>query len=78
MLKKTISDIFFLLVRPVGVSPPLFHADVLHHEGSCRQGHHPAGQLVEPGRYRRGEMEVETVEDKDQDHDDECPAGAEV
>ena len=70
MLKKTISDIFFLLVRPVSVSPPLFHADVLHHEGSCRQGHHPAGQLVEPGWYRGGEMEVETVEDKDKDHKD--------
>ena len=69
-MKKTILDIFLLLVRPVSVSPPLLHADVLHHEGSCRQGHHPAGQLVEPGRYRGGEMEVETVEDKDKDHED--------
>ena len=71
MLKKTILDIFLLLVRPLlSVSPPLSHAYVLHHEGSCRQGHHPAGQLVEPGRYRGGEVEVETVEDKDKDHKD--------
>ena len=79
MLKKTILDIFLLLVRPpLSVSPPLSHAYVLHHEGSCRQGHHPAGQRVETGRYRGGEMEVETVEDKDQDYEDESPAWAEV
>ena len=79
MLKKTILDIFLLLVRPpLSVSSPLSHANVLHHEGSCRQGHQPAGQLVEPGRYRGGEVEVETVEDKDQDYEDESPAGAEV
>ena len=78
MLKEESLDHFLLLVSPVSVSPPLSPAGVLHHEGSCRQGHHPAGQLVEPGRYRGGEVEVETVEDKDQDYEDESPAGAEV
>ena len=70
MMKEKSLDLFLLLVSPVGVSPPLSPAGILHHEGSCRQGHHPAGQLVEPGRYRGGEVEVETVEDKDKDHED--------
>ena len=70
MLKEKSLDLPLLLVRPARVSPPLSHAYVLHHEGGCRQRHHPAGQLVEPGRYRGGEMEVETVEDKDNDHED--------
>ena len=78
MFKEKSLDLFLLLVLPVNVSPPLSQAKVLHHESSCRQGHHPAGQRVEPGRYRGGEMEVETVEDKDQDYEDESPAGAEV
>ena len=77
-MKEKSLDLFLLLVRPARVSPPLSHAYVLHHEGSCRQGHHPAGQLVEPGRYRGVEVEVETVEDKDQDYEVESPAGAEV
>ena len=77
-MKEESLDLFLLLVRPVSVSPPLSPAGILHHEGSCRQGHNPAGQLVEPGRYWGGEVEVETVEDKDQNNKDESPAWAEV
>ena len=77
-MKEIVLDIFLIRVRPLSVSPPLSPADVLHHQGSCRQGHHPAGQRVEAGPDRGGEMEVETVEYQDQNCEDECPARAQV